>query len=292
MKKKTLAPISFTNSKITATVSIALVLFLLGLILLIYFFANNFSTQVKETLTVDIVLKDGTKQEQIKTLRADLNGQPFTKETFFHSKEEAVLELKEELGQSPEEFLGFNPLPDVIVVRLNAAYASPDSLAVVKKNLEGYSADIKTTEYREDLLQTVNNNLKHLCMGLLILAAVLMCISYVLINNTIRLMIHAKRFLIHTMQLVGAKKSFIMKPFVVSNSKSGIVAAILACGMLYAMISYTIGELPDMAVLLDTELMLILFLCVLLLGVLISCIATFFAVNKYLNADVDELYNM
>ncbi|MDR0834848.1 MAG: permease-like cell division protein FtsX [Candidatus Symbiothrix sp.] len=292
MKRNTIAPVNFINSKITATVSIALVLFLLGLILLIIFFANNFSNQVKETLSVDIVMQDGTKPAQIKALQAKLEAQPFTKKTTFHSKEEAALALEDELGQNPEEFLGFNPLPDVIELHLNAAYASLDSLSIVKDELESYSSDIKNTEYREELLQTVNKNLKRLSMGLLILAALLMFISYVLINNTIRLSVYAKRFLIHTMQLVGAKKIFIMQPFILSNAWAGIVAAIVACGLLYGVVSYTIQQLPDMATLLDTGSLVILFISVLLLGVLISSITTIFAVNKYLDADSDELYNM
>ncbi|GHT01982.1 cell division protein FtsX [Bacteroidia bacterium] len=292
MKKNTRAPINFINSKITATVSIALVLFLLGLILLIYFFANNFSNQVKETLSIDIVLQYGTKPGQIKDLQAKLEAQPFTKTTTFHPKEEAVLELVEELGVNPEEFLGFNPLDDVIVLHLNAAYASPDSLYLVKEKLAKYSSDINSTEYREELLQSVNKNLNRLSMGLLVLAALLMFISYVLISNTIRLSVYAKRFLIHTMQLVGAKKSFIIKPFIISNGWAGVVAAIGACGLLYGLVLYVIEQLPDMATLLDTTSLMILFAGVLLLGVMISCVATFFAVKKYLKADIDELYRM
>ncbi|GHT52952.1 cell division protein FtsX [Bacteroidia bacterium] len=280
------------NSKITTTVSMALVLFVLGLVLFIYFFANNFSNHIKETLSIDIVMQDGTTSDQIKQLQARLESQPFTKSTTFHSKEEALQELERELGESPKEFLGFNPLPDVIVLHLNAEFATPENLNLVKEELKNHSSDIQNTEYREGLLNAVNNNLEDFCMALLILAALLMFISYVLINNTIRLAVYSKRFLIHTMQLVGAKKSFIRHPFITSNIWSGIAASVMACGMLYGVVSYTIAQLPDMEKLLNRDFLGILFICVLLLGVLISILSTVFAVNKYLDSNVDELYSM
>ncbi|GAP72223.1 cell division protein FtsX [Candidatus Symbiothrix dinenymphae] len=280
------------NSKITTTVSMALVLFVLGLVLLIYFFANNFSNHIKETLAIDIVMQDGTTSDQIKQLQARLESQPFAKSTTFHSKEEALQELERELGESPKEFLGFNPLPDVIVLHLNAEFATPENLNIVKDELKNHSSDIQNTEYREGLLNAVNNNLEDFCMALLVLAALLMFISYVLINNTIRLAVYSKRFLIHTMQLVGAKKSFIRQPFITSNIWSGIAASVVACGMLYGVVSYTTAQLPDMEKLLNRDFLGILFICVLLLGVLISILSTVFAVNKYLDSNVDELYSM
>jgi cell division transport system permease protein len=291
-KKRKFSPVTFINSRITATISIALVLFLLGLIIFLSLFARNFSNHIKETLSIDIILQEGTSEAQIQKLQKLLNEAPFTKSTTFYSKEEAAKQLEIDLGQNPEEFLGFNPLPDIISIHPVSQYAHPDSLAVIEAQLTGFSNDIKETEYRKELLQIVNDNIAKAGVVLMIIAALLLFISFALINNTIRLMIYSKRFLIHTMQLVGAKKGFIRRPFITSNIFSGIVAALIANGLLYWLIYYAIKNMPDMGEIIDPNFLPVLFGSVLVLGILISWIATCFAVNRYLRADVDELYKM
>ncbi|MDR0863409.1 MAG: permease-like cell division protein FtsX [Candidatus Symbiothrix sp.] len=291
-KKRKLSPITFFNSRVTATISIALVLFLLGLIILLSLFTANFSNYLKETLSFDIVLQDNTSKEHILKLQKALNEAPFTKSTKYVSKEEAIRQLAVELGQNPEDFLGFNPLPDLINVHLNSQYANLDSLKTIEARVLTLSGKIKETEYREDFVQMLNENITHIGLILLIIAVVLLFISFALINNTIRLIVYSKRFIIHTMQLVGAKKGFIRKPFVTANILCGIVAALIANGLLYWLIYYAQTTLPDIDLLLTGYSLWIVFGSVLLLGILISGVATYFAVNKYISADIDELYKM
>jgi cell division transport system permease protein len=290
--KHKLSPNTFINSKITATISIALVLFLLGLIIFLSLFANNLSNYIKETLSFDIVLQDNTSQKQIQHLQTMLNETPYAKSITYVSKEEAIKELEADLGQNPEEFLGFNPLPDLIVVHLNAKYANLDSLAVIEKQLKRYSTDIKETEYRKETLQLIGENIAKIGFILLLIALILLFISFALINNTIRLMVYSKRFLIHTMQLVGAKKEFICGPFIRSNSVIGIIAAIIANGLLYWLIYYMATNVPNMATMYNSKSLAVIFGSVLVLGLLISTVATYFAVNKYISADIEDLYKM
>jgi cell division transport system permease protein len=294
MKKKAkLSPATFINSKLTATISIALVLFLLGLVITLSLIANKLSNYVKETLTFDIVLQDNMTESQMKDLQRKLEQAPFAKSTIYISKEEAIKKLEIELGQNPEEFLGFNPLPAIIEVRLNAQYANLDSLIVIESQISSFSNEIKEVEYRKPLLHLLNENIAKIGFVLLLIAIPLLLISFALISNTIQLMIYSKRFLIYTMQLVGAKKGFIRKPFIQSNIISGILAAIIASGLLYWLLHYILNDLPTT----QTEIfgihsMLIVFVLVLVLGVVISVVATFLAVNKYVGADINDLHKM
>ncbi|MDR2843262.1 MAG: permease-like cell division protein FtsX [Candidatus Symbiothrix sp.] len=287
-----LSPVGYINSKVTTTISITLVLFLLGLILFLSLFANRLSEHIKETFSFDIVLQNNMSKENIAEFRNYLNAQTFTKSTQYISKEQAIKELETDLGQNPESFLGFNPLPDIIVVHLNSQYAHVDSLIVIESQLKDHLSDIKEMEYRKEVVQSIEENITHIGFILLFIAAILFLISFALINNTIRLMMYAKRFTIHTMQLVGAKKGFIIQPFILSNIMMGIVAAILADGLLYWLIIYLSDNVPNMSSLLDIEYLAIVFGTVLLLGVLLSIAATYFAVNKYIHSDIDELYKM
>jgi cell division transport system permease protein len=291
-QKKKNFTVTFLNSKITAAISIALVLFLLGLIIFSSLFANNLSNYIKESLSFDIVLQDGTSKNQIKKLQNTLEAGAFSKSVTYISKKEALKQLSEDLGQNPEEFLGFNPLPDMITVHLNAEYASVDSLAIIRKTIAGFENSIKETEYREDTLHVIGENVAKLNLMLLIIAAILLLISVALINNTIRLMVYSQRFLIHTMQLVGAKKWFIQRPFIVSNLVIGIIAALIANGLIYWLVRYLTNNIPNLSALYNKELLLIVFGCVLVLGIVISSVATFFAVHKFIRADVEGLYKM
>jgi cell division transport system permease protein len=291
-KKRKLSSTTFINSKATTTVSITLVLFLLGLIIFLPLLAGSLSSYVKETLSFDILLQDNVSETQIKNIQKKLNAMPFTKSTTYVSKEDAAKQLELDMGQNLEEFLGFNPLPSLIVVHLNSKYANVDSLSVVEKRLGTFSSNIKETEYRKELLQVVNENIAKIGLALLVIAATLLFISFALINNTIRLMIYSKRFLIHTMQLVGAKKGFILRPFIKSSIVSGIIAALIANGLLYWLIYSATNNIPGTKEIIHLNSMLIVGISVLVLGILITWIATYFAVNKYIDADVSDLYKM
>ena len=288
-ENKKVSSVSFFNSRLKSVISISLVLFLLGLILLIGMLGNKLSVYVKENLSFSIVLKDNQKETEIKKMQKSLDALPFIKSTEYISKEQAAKELEEELGENPETFLGFNPLQASIEVKLHSEYANPDSLQVIEKKIRNYTS-VSELLYRKDMMEMVHNNMKRLGLILLTLAAVLMIISFVLISNTIRLLIYSKRFLIHTMKLVGATSGFIRRPFVKYNIVSGIFASILAILMLTGALYYLQNELKGFIQILDMQTLLLVYVAVFALGIVLSVIATIFAVNKYLRMGVDKLY--
>ena len=281
--------ISFFNSRLTSIVSIALVLFLLGLVLLIALFGNKLSVYVKENMSFSIVLKDNQKESDVKQMQRSLNELPFIKSTEYISKERAAREMEDELGESPETFLGFNPFSASIEVKLHADYANADSLKSIENQLQAYT-NVSELVYRKDMMDLVNDNIKRLGLVLITIALALMIISFVLISNTIRLLIYAKRFLIHTMRLVGATAGFIRKPFIYYNIVSGIIAACLAILMLIGSLYYLQYELRDFMHLFDLTTILVVFAIVIVLGVLLSIAGTSMAVNRYLKMEGDKMY--
>lgn len=288
-ENKRVSSISFFNSRLTSIISIALVLFLLGLVFLMGLLGKRLSVYVKENISFSIVLKDNQKEGEIKKMQKTLDALPFIKSTEYISKEQAAKELEEELGENPETFLGFNPLQASIEVKLHSQYANPDSLRLIEKKIKNYTS-VSDLLYRRDMMQIVNENVKRASIVLLALAVVLMAISFVLISNTIRLLIYSKRFLIHTMKLVGATSGFIRRPFIRYNIVSGIFASILAILMLTGALYYLQQELYDFIHLVDMQSVLIVYAGVVGMGILLSVLATVFAVNKYLRMGVDRLY--
>ena len=286
---KKVSSVSFFNSRLTSVISISLVLFLLGLILLMGMLGNKLSVYVKENMSFSIVLKDNQKEADIKKMQKNLDALPFIKSTEYISKEQAARELEEELGENPETFLGFNPLQASIEVKLHSQYANPDSLHVIEKKINKYTS-VSELLYRKDMMNMVHNNMQRLGVILLSLAGILMIISFVLISNTIRLLIYSKRFLIHTMKLVGATSGFIRRPFVRYNVVSGIFASILAILMLTGVLSYIQSEFEGFIQILDMRTLLLVYVAVFVMGVILSVIATIVAVNKYLRMEVDKLY--
>ena len=288
-ENKKFTTVSFFNSRLTSVISIALVLFLLGLIFLMGLMGDTLSRFVKENITFSVVLKDNIREAEVKRMQKRLEAEPFIKSAEYISKEQASKELEEELGERPETFLGFNPLQASLEVKLNSEYANPDSLQLIEKKIKTYT-NVSELLYRKDMMEIVNDNMKRIGIILLTLAVVLMIISFVLISNTIRLLIYSKRFLIHTMKLVGATPGFIRRAFMIYNMGSGLFAAILAILMLMGALYYLQQELSGFIDLLNTDALLLVFAAVLILGIMLSLIATFFAVNKYLRMGVDKLY--
>ncbi|MDR1556458.1 MAG: permease-like cell division protein FtsX [Tannerellaceae bacterium] len=288
-ENKKISMVSFFNSRFTSVISIALVLFLLGLIFLMALLGNQLSDYVKENISFSVLLKDDIREADIKRIQKNLDELPFIKSTEYISKEQAAKELEDELGENPETFLGFNPLQASIEVKLYSEYANTDSLPIIEKRLRAYTS-VSDLLYRKDMMQTVNDNMKRVSVVLLTLALMLMAISFVLISNTIRLLIYSKRFLIHTMQLVGATAGFIRRPFINHNVVSGMLASILAILMLISALYYLQRELAGFVQMLDTGLLLLVFVTVFILGIAISVVATVLAVNRYLRMEVDKLY--
>ncbi len=288
-ENKNISSVSFFHSRLTSVISIALVLFLMGLICLIGLLGNKLSVYVKENLSFSIVLKDNVKDMEVKQMQRALDALPYIKSTEYISKEQAAKDLEEELGENPETFLGFNPLQASIEVKLHSQYANPDSLQLIENQIKRYTS-VSELLYRKDMMEMVQTNMQRIGLILFGLAAVLTVISFVLISNTIRLLIYSKRFLIHTMQLVGATSGFIRRPFIRYNVVSGILAAILAICMLTGALYYLQSELTGFIQILDIPTLLIVYGVVLLLGILLSILATYFSVNKYLRMSFDKLY--
>ena len=281
--------ISFFNSHLISVVSISLVLYLLGIIFIMGLLGNELSHYVKENITVSVVLAEDMSDIQIRKMRDDLESKPYVKSTEYISKEQASLEMQRELGENPETFLGFNPFHASIEVRLKSEYTHPDSLPVIEKRISS-EASVTDVQYRQDMIQMVNQNIRRISIVLFGLFLVLIVISFVLINNTVRLLIYSKRFIIYTMRLVGATPSFIRRPFIRYNVLSGIIAGILAIAMLMGSLYYVKVEFVDLDGLLNPDKMLLVYIIVLAAGIFLSVIAAYFAVNRYLRMARGKLY--
>jgi cell division transport system permease protein len=273
----------------TPTVSITLVLLLLGLTILVGFVGQRLSALVKENITITIEIANDTKDADIVQLQNQLQKSPFTKAVTFVSKEEIKQQLIHDLGKDPEEILGYNPASSCFEVNLKAEYANPDSMKTVEKILKGRTI-IKDIAYDQSDLEMVNANLSKVGMTLLILALALMFISFTLIRNTIRLNIYSKRFTINTMQLVGATDSFIRKPFIQQIVLLGIIAAALADALITAFAYYAVNEYPEIISVIRMNDLLVIYVAVIVLGILLTFLATRSAVNKYLKMKTNNLY--
>jgi len=288
--KRSISQATFINSRITATISISLVLFLLGLIILLALMTKNLSTNVKESFSFDVILSDDIKDVEINRIIKQLEATDFVKSTEYISKAAAAKMLEADIGQNPEEFLGFNPLPGMIIVKVYSKYANPEQISEIEKQIKGLSSNISSMEYREELLVMVNNNFRKISFILLGLVTLLLLISFALINNTIRLSVYANRFLIHTMKLVGATAGFIRKPYIKTQFFSGMIAAVIAIALLYWGFFYISKDMNEIWELISINSLLFIAICVFILGIVISLTATYFAVNKYLRMERDDLY--
>ena len=282
--------ITFFNARLTSTISISLVLFILGIVVLMGILATRLSMYVKENMGFSIVLKENVKESQVKKLQKKLDIAPYVRATQYISKEDALKELEVELGENPKDLLGFNPLQASIEVKLRSDYAHPDSLVWIEKGLRKGTVAIDDIVYQKDLIQLVNDNIRRISFMLLGLAVVLMLISFALISNTIRLGAYSKRFIIHTMKLVGATPAFIRKPFIISNIIKGIIGAFIAMALLSGCVYYLLTEFDNLYTLIDISSLFWVFVIVLLLGVVLTAISAWFAVNRYIRMDRDNLY--
>jgi cell division transport system permease protein len=277
------------NSNISAVVSISLVLFLIGILGLIMLYAQTLSIYVKENIGFSIIMKDNTKEVDILQMQKFMDASPNVKSTEFISKDEAAKRLKEDLGEDFVEFLGYNPLLPSIDVRLKAAYATPDSLAKMEAQL---IQDPKVHEvyYQKSLVEVINRNVRKMGFVILIFCGLLGIVAVALINNTIRLSVYSKRFIIKSMQLVGATQEFIRKPFVVTGIIRGLIGAGIANIMLLFVILFVRNSAPELFALQEFVITAILFTGVVAAGALISWLSTTFAVRKYLKLKGDDLY--
>ena len=276
---------------VTLCISTTMVLILLGMVVFFVLSAHNLSAHMKEHLTVTVMLKDSVTVNDAKLFCRDLYHRPYSHNIDYISKEQAQREQVKELGSDPTEFLGFNPFPATLEIQLNADYANRDSLKWIVKELRKDDR-VSDLAYMEDLMDRVNANLSRVSIILLVLAVLLTCVSFSLISNTIRLSVYARRFVIHTMKLVGASWGFIRRPFLKRASVIGIIAAVLANIVLGAGIYGLFLTQPGIEEVVTWEVMVITAVAVFLFGIVITVICAWLAVNKFLKMRAGELYKI
>lgn len=279
----------FDMQFVTATISTTLVLLLLGMVLFFVLTARNLSVYVRENINFSLVLDDGMDNRDILRLQRSLEKQPFVKEMTYISKEDALKDYVREMGIDPRRFAGFNPLRASLEIRLKSAYANTDSIERIEKLL-GQESHIKDIVYQQELIDAINKNIGRISLLLLGLAALLLLISFALINNTIKLTIYAKRFLIHTMQLVGAGWGFIRQPFLWRNFWVGLFAGLLADAALWGLAGWLVTSEPGLVEVVTSEVMGLVAAAVLVAGVLITCFCALLSINKYLRMRTEALY--
>ena len=279
----------FNMQFITSSISTTLVLLLLGMVVFFVLSANNLSDYVRENIGFTVLMSDDMKEAEALKFQQRLNGEDYVKESKYISKDQALKEQTEAMGTDPAEFLGYNPFTASIEIKLKAEYANSDSIAWIEKKILA-NKKVMEISYPQDLLDSVNRNIQRVSMFLIGLAALLTLISFALINNTIRLAVYSKRFLIHTMKLVGASWGFIRRPFLVRNVWVGILAAVLAdvalVGMAYLLVRYE----PQLVEIITPVTLLVVMSSVFVFGVVITWMCAYVSINKYLRMKAGTLY--
>lgn len=277
------------SSSASVVISLSLVLFVVGLLALILINTQRLSDYLKENVGFTIMLEDSASEIETIKLQKELEAANFTKKTTFITKEQATEELKKDLGEDFVAFLGYSPLLSSIDIKLNAAYANTDSLQKITTELTT-NPIVFEAYYQKDLIDKLNSNVNRLSFFLLIFCILLFFIAFVLINNTIRLSVYAKRFSIRTMRLVGATDIFIQKPFLIKGMYQGIYSSIFAVFMLIGSIQLIQGDSKNMLNIDDLRIIGLIFIFIFLSGLVLSLFSTFFAVRKYINLNENKLY--
>ena len=274
---------------ISTVFGIAMVLLMVGLLGLILVDANNLSRYVKENIVLNIIVDDAAHETDVIQLKKELDKNPSVKEANYVSKELAARNLQKDLGKDFVSFLGFNPLPSSIDVYLKADFANNDNIEKFKAELLKNPL-VKEVIYQKSLVDQMNQNLGSITLVVLAFAGIFLVVSIALINNTIRLAIYSQRFLIKSMQLVGATKGFIRKPFLLYGIWHGLLGGLIAIMILIGTLYLAYSQVPDLIILQNYTEFGIVFLCVIGLGVFISAFSTYLAVNKFLRLKIYNLY--
>ena len=277
MKAKNNSVSYFDMQFITSSISTTLVLLLLGLVVFFVLAAHNLSVYVKENISFSVLVSDDMKEGDILKLQKRLD------------KKQALREQTEAMGTDPQEFLGYNPFTASIEIKLHSDYANSDSIAKIEKLIKK-NTNIQEVLYQKDLIDAVNDNIRNISLMLLGLAVILTFISFALINNTIRLAIYSKRFLIHTMKLVGASWAFIRRPFLRRNFWIGVLAAFIADSILWGAAYWLVSYEPELVKVITPEVMVLVSGAVLVFGVLITWLCALLSINKYLRMKASTLY--
>jgi cell division transport system permease protein len=251
--------------------------------------AQKITRDIKENADVEVFLYSGAKDADVAKLQKMLDASDYVKSTAYISKDSAAKQLQSVDKEDFIGLLGYNPLPASINIHVKAEYANSDSLTMIEQSLSHFP-QVKEVVYQKSLIKMMNENLKRITFIMVGFSALLLLVSLTLINNTIRLTVYSKRFLIKTMQLVGATQSFIRRPFLWKGIRNGIVASIIALLMIFGVIRMAQSQLPDLSEMNDTDTYLKLAGTVLFLGIFISWFSTYFALRRYLRLRTDELH--
>lgn len=279
---------SFFNLYFTSTVSIAVSLFMVGLVAMLLLWGNSAARFTKENLTVSLVLNDSTTNEDIARIEKYLGVVDFVKEYRHISKDEALEEHIADVGDNPVELIGYNPIKASIEINLKAEYINDDFLQNLESDFKVYTF-VEDVAYQKVMISDFNNNIRKLSLLLLLISSILLLITVVLINNTIRISIYSKRFVINTMKLVGAKAWFIRRPFLWRFVKNGLIASFLACVGLFG-VGYYLQSIDMSLPLYDYRFYLPIVAVVFAVGFLVSFFAALFGINRYIRMKSDDLY--
>lgn len=292
MRKKRQARIKrrLFRSYLVATVSITLVLFLVGMMVLLVLNARMLSDYVREKVGFTLVLHDKVREVEILRLQKSLSATPFVKSTTFVDKEAAAAGLAKDLGEDFVGFLGYNPLFSSVDVKLHAPWMQTDSLAALEKEFLKYP-QVKEVYYQRDLVKVINDNVEKVSLVLLIFSGLLLFIFITLINNTIRISIYSRRFIINTMKLVGATRSFIRRPFVMKSISHGLLAGFIANAGIFLVAHSYRDEFRSLVGGEQTGTIVITLAVVFAFGALISWLSTHLAVNKFLRLRFEDLFD-
>lgn len=279
------------GSYFMSMMSIALVLFLLGVFALLMMHAQKLSNHLKENIGFEVVMNSNVKETKILQLQKELDAMPAVKSTEYITKEEAIRRLSDDLGEDFLQWLGNeeNPLLPSIDVRFNADWANNDSIQVIQTQLLK-NTDIKEIYYQKSLVGVINQNVNRIGLALMAASLILLIIAITLIRNTIRLSVYSKRFLVRSMQLVGATPAYIRRPFIRSGVLQGFFGALIADALLALLIYGLDQRLPELALVQDYKIIIGIFVGIIGLGILLGGLSTRLALRKYLHADVDRLY--
>src|SRR5574344_1856798 len=277
------------NAYLSTVISISLVLLLVGVASRLLVNAKSVSDYFKENMQVSVLMKQEVTEKQAKEYQSELNAMPYIHSTEFISKSRGENEMAQMLGKDFLNVVATSPIPISIDVTLKANYVSPDSIAVVKKAISA-SPMVDEVVYQQSLVDALNANLRKISLVLFIFIALLLFISFVLINNTVRLNVFSRRFTIHTMKLVGATRSFIRAPFVRDAVLQGLVASAIAAGALAAIMAAARHSFSQLFAIFDKWMLPAVMALMVVCGVLICVVSTYFVVNKLVAMTKDDLY--
>lgn len=282
----------FWHSRLTGIVSVSMVLFLLGLVVMIGLMGRELKAYVQESMTVAAIMSPNATDNDVKSLEAFLKAQASVKDMIYISKDEALKEVSKELGEDPQEFLGWNPMSPAFELHLKSEVSSDrDAVNAFITQLEKHTL-VQRVNYKRDLLDEINNNIRIITLVMIVVAGLLLLVSFTLISNTIRLLIYARRFSIYTMRLVGATPGFIRRPFVMQNMWNGLVAAFIALVLLVWGAYYVVSLYPVMGEMMTWQNGAILAGVVVFFGMIISVWSAVVTVNKYMRMDMNKLYRI